>query len=263
MAPHTKLTIKLFTLTMKQYKLLGIHFFVVLISGFLVNPAILAQQVSQLIQSGLPEYRLAPLTWNIEGFRQRMNNLSPTESIEAYLKIDFPQDFPNDQSSRLEALKNALGSISTLKNVLYRPDSHNPGKHVFLDAVVVDSPSGQVRMNDLDAHSLSDSAELYAKIVNRGNEEVVMGIKIEHENRFRVQMENITPIRLFFVNLINSGDLVFNLDIDYTGDHLELYSTGGLRTFNIGLLRPAIRHRLRDFTYAIIEWLLDGLQIIY
>ena len=102
--------------------------------------------------------------------------------------------------------------------------------------------------------------ELYARTVNDEGNEVVMRIIASKGERIGLKLQNHTPLRFLFVTIVGEGNLSFFLRVSVEPEGALIYGVGAIRTFRLGLLRPAVQRRLQDATEAILTWIVDSME---
>ncbi len=218
------------------------------------------QNKTLLLNSGIPEYELVPQDWNISHIRHGVARVEPTESLEALFLLPWPEGTPTDPQERMQLVRRSLRRISGMTGLKYPPASKKAGQTLYYDVHVVASPDNLQRLPDPPIETINESMELFVKTLNDEKKEVVMNILVNQGDRISLQLKNATPLKLGFITVVHTERMGFLLDIAPREDGVQIYGVGAIKTFDIGLLRPLVRERLRDNTEAIVSWVADSIE---
>ncbi|MFW5800959.1 MAG: DUF6675 family protein [Spirochaeta sp.] len=208
--------------------------------------------------SGTPRFEIAP--WSIEHIREPVSRFEPAESMEALYTIQWPEDLCGDEEALRECVKEALLHISEMEGLPYPDSSGSAGDILFHDSYVVASPENREPLPDPSLEDFTDELQLFVLQDDNDFGEVVMQVTIRSDERYTIQVQNATRLRLGILPSVAPGNMLLYLDLLPEEDALHIYGVGALDVARLKLFRGLIRDHLETRADALVDWMRQELH---
>ena len=120
-----------------------------------------------------------------------------------------------------EQLLTRFGAVSAMAGIRYWSVSDRGWRVLVTESGAVGAPDGKARRGDFSAAELSAGRDLYfAQRDSRSSGDVIYRMRVREStsDRLVVEVENVSPVRSFFVTVIGTGEMKSLYFLDRRGN---------------------------------------------
>lgn len=225
-----------------------------------IVPGLTQDEAQQLVKTGQVTHffeangmpRLVPSSSLTTSIQKEYQSVDHTVGVETLFVMK-----PGRGSQDANMLKwyNILRSISTMKGIQYYSVTHGRTRVLFRDSYAIDNLKNQNRLPDPLVGSIPESSDLTIKQDDSTFGEALFHLHYRGAgDAISMSMVNLNTFHLWFIPVINDGNMVLQLVlIPYKGD-LLFYGGVEVKTISLFGLQNATRDSFINRIDALQKW---------